>query len=184
MKFRAARRAAEALDRGSRCAVIGVCGLGHIALQLLRELCAAEIVAVDPVARGLRPRGRPRRGAPVDASAGDPVEVMEITGADRGADAVIDFVGQDGAIGQALGMIATGGAYRVVGYGGTIQVPAIDVVAREIAVAGSLVGTHEELAADGLRRRGRVTLHASEYGLDDVNAAIRDLEVIACGGAP
>jgi NAD+-dependent secondary alcohol dehydrogenase Adh1 len=175
--FRAARRAAEALGRGARCAVIGVGGLGHIAVQLLRELCAAEIVAVDRSRAALDLAAGLGAEHLVDASAGDPVEaVMEITGG-RGADAVIDFVGQDGAIGQALGMIATGGTYWVVGYGGTIQVPAIDVVAREIAVAGSLVGTYEELA--GLMRlvaEGRVTLHASEYGLDEVNAAVRDLE--------
>jgi NAD+-dependent secondary alcohol dehydrogenase Adh1 len=152
-------------------------GLGHIALQLLRELSAAEIVAVDRSRAALDLAAGLGAEHLVDASAGDPVEaVMEITGG-RGADAVIDFVGQDGAIGQALGMIATGGTYWVVGYGGTIQVPAIDVVAREIAVAGSLVGTYEELA--GLMRlvaEGRVTLHASEYGLEDVNGAIRDLE--------
>ncbi len=101
--YRAARRAAEGLGRGSRCAVIGVGGLGHIALQLLRELSEAEIVAVDRSGAALGLAARLGAEHLVDASVGDPVEaVMELTGG-RGADAVIDFVGEEVAIGQALG---------------------------------------------------------------------------------
>ena len=45
--YRVARRAAERLHPGTKCAVIGVGGLGHIGVQVLGELCATEIVAVD-----------------------------------------------------------------------------------------------------------------------------------------
>ena len=117
--------------------MIGVGGLGHIAVQLLRELAGAEVIAVDrsraalELAAGLGARHL------VHAAAGDPAEaVMELTGG-RGADAVVDFVGEGSAIGQAHAMLARGGTDWVVGYGGTIEIPAIDLVAREVAVAGS-----------------------------------------------
>jgi NAD+-dependent secondary alcohol dehydrogenase Adh1 len=175
--YRAARRAAERLGRGSRCAVIGVGGLGHIAVQLLRELCAAEIVAVDRSRSALELAAALGAEHLVDASAVDPAEAVMGLTRGRGVDAVIDFVGEGGVIAQALAMIARGGTYWVVGYGGAIEIPAIDVVAREIAVAGSLVGTYAELGElMGLVADGRVALHASEYRLDEVNDAIRDLE--------
>ena len=113
----------------------------------------------------------------VDASAGDPVEeVMELTGGE-GAHAVIDFVGEGSAIAQSVAMLRKGGTYWVVGYGGRIEVPAIDMIFSEIGVVGSLVGNYNELAElMTLAGQGRVTLHASEYGLDDINTAIGDLD--------
>ncbi len=101
---------------------------------------------------------------------------MELTGGE-GADAVIDFVGEGSAIPQALGMLRKGGTYWVVGYGGRVEVLAIDMIFSEIAVVGSLVGNYNELAElMDLAGQGRVTLTAAEYGLDDINTAIHDLE--------
>jgi NAD+-dependent secondary alcohol dehydrogenase Adh1 len=171
--YRAARRAAERLVPGTWCAVIGVGGLGHIAVQVLQQLCAAEVVAIDRSRAALDLAARLGAEHLVDASAGDPVEpVRELTGG-RGADAVIDFVGEGSAIPQALAMLSRGGTYWVVGYGGAIDVPAARVVTSEIAVIGSLVGTHSELAElMELVARGRVTLSATAYRLDEVNEAI------------
>jgi NAD+-dependent secondary alcohol dehydrogenase Adh1 len=79
-------------------------------------------------------------------------------------------------VAQALAMLARGGTWWVVGYGGTVAVPAIDRVARQVQVAGSLVGTHVELAElMGLVARGLVELRTTEYRLEDVNDAIAAL---------
>ena len=59
---------------------------------------------------------------------------------------MIDFVGEGDAIAQSVGMLRKGGTYWVVGYGGRIEVPAIDMIFSEIAVVGSLVGNYNELA--------------------------------------
>ena len=45
--YRVAKRAAKILNPGSYCVVLGVGGLGHIALQCLHELCGTRTVAVD-----------------------------------------------------------------------------------------------------------------------------------------
>jgi NAD+-dependent secondary alcohol dehydrogenase Adh1 len=174
--YRVARRAAERLAPGSRCAVIGIGGLGHIAVQLLRELSDAELVAVDRSRPALELAAGLGASHLVDASAGDPADaVHELTGG-RGVEAVVDFVGEGSALGEARRMLARGGTHWVVGYGGTIEIPAIDVVAREITVAGSLVGTRAELAElMALVAEGRVALHAREYPLEDIGVAVRDL---------
>ena len=68
-----------------------------------------------PQARGGARRGRGRRGGTVDA-------VRDLTGG-RGADLVFDFVGTDQTHADSLAMLARGGTYSVIGYGGTISTP-------------------------------------------------------------
>jgi NAD+-dependent secondary alcohol dehydrogenase Adh1 len=175
--YRAAKRAAERLQPGTRCALIGVGGLGHICVQVLGELCATEIIAVDRSAEALELASSLGAHHLVDGSQVDAVEgVLELTDGE-GAHAVIDFVGEGSAIPQALGMLRKGGTYWVVGYGGRIEVPAIDMIFSEIAVVGSLVGNYNELAElMDLAGQGRVRLEGAEYRLDDINGAIHDLE--------
>ena len=175
--YRVARRASAHLHPGTRCAVIGVGGLGHIGVQVLREMCATEIIAVDRNPAALELIGRLGAHHLVNASDGDPVEqVLELTDG-NGAEAVIDFVGEGPALSQSVGMLRKGGIHWVVGYGGVVQVPAIDVIFGEIAVMGSLVGNYSDLYdLMVMAGQGRVTLHASEYGLDDINTAIGDLD--------
>ncbi|HJZ62191.1 MAG TPA: NAD(P)-dependent alcohol dehydrogenase [Miltoncostaeaceae bacterium] len=175
--YRAAKRAAVHLYPGTRCAVIGVGGLGHIAVQVLHALCATEVIAVDRSAGALELCEKLGAEHLVNASEGDPVEqVKELTGG-HGAEAVIDFVGEGSACEQSVKMLRNGGIYWVVGYGGMIQVPAIDMIFSEIAVVGSLVGNYNELAElMTLAGQGKVHLHGAEYRLDDINTAIHDLE--------
>jgi NAD+-dependent secondary alcohol dehydrogenase Adh1 len=175
--YRAAKRAAEHLYPGTRCAVIGVGGLGHIAVQVLHALCAVEVIAVDRSAAALELAGSLGAEHLVNGSDGDPVEQVKALTGGEGAEAVIDFVGEGSAIPQAVGMLRKGGIYWVVGYGGMIQVPAIDMIFSEIAVVGSLVGNYNELAElMTLAGQGKVHLRASEYGLERINEAIHDLE--------
>ena len=79
-----------------------------------------------------------------------------------GAEAIIDFVGEKGAIEDGIAMVRDGGFYYVIGYGENINIPTIDVISREISFIGNLVGTYadlEELMT--LTAQGQVTLHTS-----------------------
>lgn len=174
--YRAAKRAAKHLYPGTRTAIIGVGGLGHIAVQVLRELCATEIIAVDRNPAALELASGWGAHYLVNGSNGDAVEqVRELTDG-QGVEAVIDFVGEGSAIKESLGMLKKGGTYWVVGYGGRVEVAAIDMVFSEIAVVGSLVGNYNELVElMTMAGQGRIHLHAAEYKLDDINTAIHDL---------
>jgi NAD+-dependent secondary alcohol dehydrogenase Adh1 len=74
-------------------------------------------------------------------------------------------------------MTRESGSHYVIGYGGTINVAAIDVISTERNVIGNLVGTYNDLAElMALQASGQVTLHTRTYPLDDAPEAIADLE--------
>ena len=102
-------------------------------------------------------------------------QLKDLTGG--GAHAVIDFVGELGAEQLCWKMLRQGGTHFIIGYGGTIEIPTIDMIRNEIAIAGSLVGNFTELVElMELNAEGRVSLHAQQYSLDNINAAIADFK--------
>ena len=78
-------------------------------------------------------------------------------------------------------MLARGGTYSVIGYGGTISIPSAALVVNEHAVVGNLVGTWVDLwELLQLHAAGRVMLKTETHPLDSVNevlAKLRDGEV-------
>ena len=90
---------------------------------------------------------------------------------------MLDFVGEDDTVRDALAMLAPGGRYDVVGYGGTLTIPTVQLVLGELQIAGSLVGSADDLAAlVRLAAAGQVSVRTALYPLDAVNDAIADLE--------
>ena len=89
---------------------------------------------------------------------------------------MIDFVGEGDAITKGLAMTRNAGAYYIVGYGGKIDIPTIDMVTTEKTIVGNLVGTYAELVElMALADRGLVKLHTREYKLSAANDALHDL---------
>ena len=173
--YRAVKKAISLLPPGTRCAVIGIGGLGHIGVQCLRAMSGAEIIAVDISDDALQMAAR--MGADHVVKAGDDaaLQVRELTGG-RGVEVVLDFVGELGTTAQGPAMLAVGGTYFVVGYGGRVELPAIEIISREISVVGSLVGSFSELAElMALAAQGKVKLETREYGLEEVNVALAEL---------
>ncbi len=173
--YRAVKKATGVLPPGARCAVIGIGGLGHIGVQCLRAMSGAEIIAVDVSDEALQLAKRMGADSVVKAGEDAVAHVRELTGG-RGVEAVLDFVGELGTTAQGPAMLAVGGTYFVIGYGGRVELPAIEIISREISVVGSLVGSFTELAElMALAARGKVKLETRDYSLDDVNEALADL---------
>jgi NAD+-dependent secondary alcohol dehydrogenase Adh1 len=64
----------------------------------------------------------------------------------------------------------------VVGYGGQVQVPTIDLIFGELNIVGNLVGNYTELSElMTLAAQGKVKLATRAYRLDQVNEAMHDL---------
>ena len=59
---------------------------------------------------------------------------------------VLDFVAEEGAENEGFAMTRPGGSYFVIGYGGTLVVPTLDVISTERNIIGNIVGTYNELA--------------------------------------
>jgi NAD+-dependent secondary alcohol dehydrogenase Adh1 len=178
--YHAVKKLVPRLEPGSTAAVIGIGGVGHIALQLVHLLGSARIVAIDTDER--RRRLAQELGADeVLGEHGDVADaVRELTGG-AGADVAFDFVGTDETHALALQMLARRGVFSVVGYGGTISVPSVGMIATETAIAGNLVGSWIDLwELLQLHGRGDVTLRTETHGLDDVNDVLdrlRDGEI-------
>ncbi len=173
--YRAAKKASRHLLPGEYAVVIGAGGLGHIGIQVLHALCAAEIIVVD---RADMPLALAREcGAHHTVkSDGNEVEAVKALTGGRGAEAVIDFVGEGDAVAAGLAMTRDGGYYYVVGYGGKIDLPTIDMITSEKTIVGNLVGTYPELVElMALADRGLVHLATREYRLAQANQALHDL---------
>ncbi|MFJ8916144.1 NAD(P)-dependent alcohol dehydrogenase [Amycolatopsis sp. NPDC102389] len=174
--YHAAAKAARRLRPGDRCVVIGAGGLGHIGIQVLKALTAAELVVVDrnPDAVELAVTIGADHGVIADGTQID--QVLALTGGE-GAETVIDFVGEGGATKDGLAMLRRAGDYHVVGYGENIDVPTIDVISTEINLIGNLVGSYTDLCElMVLAAQGRVKLHTARYPLEEFQTALDDLD--------
>ncbi|MGK2928604.1 MAG: alcohol dehydrogenase catalytic domain-containing protein [Acidimicrobiales bacterium] len=100
---------------GSTVAVIGLGPVGICALRAAMLFSPARILAIDPVAH--RRAHAERLGAEViDPSdgGGGAAQLLEATGG-RGVDSVIEAVGRDDTINEAIMAVAPGGTVSVVG---------------------------------------------------------------------
>ena len=174
--YHAAAKAARTLHPGDVCVMIGAGGLGHIGVQVMRAISAATLVVVDRNPDALALAREIGADQTVVADGSHVEKVLEITGG-KGAEAVIDFVGEGGATAEGVAMLRRAGNYYVVGYGENISVPTIDIVSTEINIIGNLVGSYNDLVElMALAAQGEVTLHTSTYALDDFQSAIDDLD--------
>lgn len=174
--YRACKKGARTLSAGTHCVVLGVGGLGHIAIQCLRALCATEIIAADVSEAACKLAEEVGADLVVKAGEGLVDRVLSATGG-LGVEAVFDFVGERGVPAQVPPLLRQGGTYYVVGIGGTVSIPNWEFVIREINVVGNLIGTYTELTeVMALAARGKITLHTQQYRLEDVNQAIADLQ--------
>jgi NAD+-dependent secondary alcohol dehydrogenase Adh1 len=173
--YHAAKKASRHLMPGEWAVVIGVGGLGHIGIQVLRALSAAAIIAVDRSETALKLAGECGADHLVKADGNEVEAVMQLTGG-GGAQAVLDFVGEGDAVANGLRMTANAGYYYVIGYGGKLEVPTMDLITSEKTIVGNLVGTYPDLVElMALADRGRVKLTTKEYRLSEANAALHDL---------
>lgn len=164
--YHAVRKAVPLLHPGTTCVVIGAGGLGHIGIQCLLAMTATTVVVVDPneKARALATE----LGAHTVVASADEVDEAHV---------VLDFVGEQGAEKAGLAKTASAGSYYVIGYGGTIDIPTIDLISTERNIIGNLVGSYNDLdELMTLAAQGKVTLHTRQYPLSAVNEAMDDLE--------
>jgi NAD+-dependent secondary alcohol dehydrogenase Adh1 len=174
--YHAVKKAADLLYPGTTAVVIGAGGLGHIGIQTLKVLTAARVIVVDR-SEGSLELARECGADETVVADGKEVEAVRERTDGRGAEAVIDFVGEGGALEDSIAMLRDGGSHYVVGYGGVLSIPAIDIISTEISFVGNLVGSYNDLAElMTLEADGKVKLHTSTYPLDAADDAMDDLD--------
>lgn len=173
--YRAVRKLLSRLGPGRTLAVIGVGGLGHMALQIVRALApATTVVAVDLSEDKLAMATELGADHCVAAAADVGATIQALTGG--GADAVIDFVGNDASLANAAASLAVGGKLVIVGIaGGTLNF-SFWKMPLECEVTTSIWGNRQELKEVlALARRGLIQPHIERQPLEAINDVIARL---------
>jgi propanol-preferring alcohol dehydrogenase len=176
--YHAIRRAVHLLEPGSTAVVLGAGGLGSFAIQLIKAMSPARVIAVDQ--HKARQDYARELGADetLDGVDGDTAGALrELTGGD-GAEVVLDFVGIDTTIAAGLASTRSGGAYGLVGAaGGSFHGPWMSGLPKDASVftfQGSCISDAQAVIA--LAEAGLIRSDYDEFTLDRVAEAYAALD--------
>ncbi|HEU5309395.1 MAG TPA: NAD(P)-dependent alcohol dehydrogenase [Acidimicrobiia bacterium] len=165
--YHAVKRSLSLLGPGSTAVVVGVGGLGHMAIEILEALTPARIVAVDRRADALRLAAEIGADETVLAVDDAAAEVRAMT-ADVGADVVLDFVGSDETLHFGAAVARSLGHLTLVGIAGGTLALGFFTVPYELSVATTYWGSRPELMeVIDLARSGKIRPHVQEFTLED-----------------
>ena len=180
--YHAVRKAIPLLYPGTTAVVIGAGGLGHIGIQCLATLTATNIIVIDANPEALKLASELGAQHTVVADGSQREAVADLTGG-KGANVVFDFVAEQGVEADAWAMTGEAGSCFVIGYGGTLHIPTLDIISTERNITGNIVGTYNDLAElMVLAQGGKVTLHTRVYPLDAAADALADLDAVRVRG--
>jgi propanol-preferring alcohol dehydrogenase len=174
--YHAVKRSLPKLVPGSHTVVIGVGGLGHLGVQILKALSPTTVIADDvkddalELARSC--------GADVTIRSGDDVadEVREATGG-RGADLVLDFVVAEPTLKLGQQVVRILGDLTIVGAGSATTPVGFYTQPYEASVQSICWGSRPELAEVlRLAARGLVSPEITTFALDDAMDAYRQMQ--------
>ena len=174
--YHAIRRSWSKMTPTSTVVVIGVGGLGHLALQLVKATTSARVIAVDnrPEALELATKMGADHVIPSNDQAADAIK--DLTGG-RGADVCLDFVGANPTIELARAAARSLGDVTIVGIGGGSVSLSFFSQSYEVSIQTTYWGAHPELVELlDLASRGLVHVESTTYSLDDAAQAYRDLQ--------
>lgn len=175
--YHAIKRALHLLTPNTTAVVIGVGGLGHMAVQLLRALCGARIVAVDVDDQKL---GHARQlGADLVINSRDlgvaAAAINDFSGVRRAA-LVLDFVGVQPTLDLAVQIVGRNSHLTVVGVGGGTIALSQMTLPFGCSVCTPLWGSRAELLeVIALARSGRIHVDAQYFPIEAGPQVLQDL---------
>lgn len=159
---------------GERVGIVGVGGLGHLAVQYAR-IVGGLVVAVDVEDDKLELATELGADHVVNAWTQDPVAAVQDLG---GLDVAVTLAASPASFEQAYRSLRRGGRLVCVGLPaeGTLQIPIFDTVLGGKSVIGSIVGTRQDLAdVFDLHAAGRTRVIARSRKLEEVNACFAEV---------
>jgi propanol-preferring alcohol dehydrogenase len=165
--YHAIKTSLPKLGAGTYAVVIGTGGLGHVAIQILRALSGATVIALDVNDEKLALAKEVGAHHTVISDASAPEEIRRLTGG-LGANAVFDFVGAEPTIATAVASAASEADVTIVGIGGGTAHVGFGSIAYDAALRVPYWGTRAELIEVlELARSGQVSVEVQRYSLDD-----------------
>lgn len=174
--YHAVKRSLPLLVPGTHAVVIGVGGLGHMAVQFLEHLSPATVIAVDtrPDALDLAADVGAEHGVLAGEGAVD--EITELT-AGQGADVVLDIVGSDETLALGAAVSRPMGHLTIVGIGGGVVPVGFFTIGYEVSVASTYWGSQTELMeVIALARAGAISSHVQTFDLADAPKAYEAMQ--------
>jgi len=164
--YHAVSAASPRLDGTATAVVIGVGGLGHLAIQILKTLTMARIVGVDRNQEKLDHARSVGADEALLADDGTAAAIRAMTGG-RGAALVMDLVGSDATLALAQSVLAMGGQLQIVGVGGGTLPLRFHEMPRDASVSLPYAGTTGDLREIvRLAQDGKVRADIIEIGYD------------------
>ncbi|MHB8334888.1 MAG: NAD(P)-dependent alcohol dehydrogenase [Acidimicrobiales bacterium] len=160
---------------GSTAVVIGVGGLGHVAVQLLRALSPATVIAldVDDEKLTLATQVGAHHTMHSDAAAVESIKAMTNG---LGANAVFDFVAVQATMDLAKAVVRTEGDAVLVGVGAGVLPVGVLAGPYDSSIRAPYWGTRSELfEVLELARRGLVHVETEVFSLDAAPTAYERL---------
>lgn len=169
--YHAIRRSLPKLAADSHAVVIGVGGLGHMAVQILKAISGASVIAVDTRAEALRVAESDGADITFLSDEGTADQIREATGG-RGADVIIDCVGADATLAMGAAAARQMGDLTIVGIaGGTLPVSFFSIP-YEVSVQTTYWGARQELVEVlNLGGRGLIESRITKFSLDEATTA-------------
>lgn len=174
-------KAAEHLLRPGGCAVvIGVGGLGQFAVELLRALTGAIVIALDVKDAALEAI-RDKVDHVFRSDRPDVIDVVLDAAGGYGADFVLDLVGNNATLKLSASLVAPYGAIRVPGLSDGVFEFETSQLSTSLPWGASITrpysGTHQNLHdLVALARTGRIGANLKRYSFEDALQALDDLE--------
>jgi alcohol dehydrogenase, propanol-preferring len=161
------------ISPGQRLAIFGIGGLGHVAVQIGREL-GAEVIAIDVLEEKLRLAES--LGATKSLNAGS-VNVPKDLRASGGVHVALVTSAAKAAYDLAFSCVRPAGTLLVVGLPSeNICFPPILMAAREIRIQSTAVGTRQDLRGVlAMAAAGKVRCQTSIWPLAQVNTVLQQL---------
>lgn len=165
--YHAIRRSLGKLVPGSTAVVIGVGGLGHMAVQILHAMTATRIIAVDQRQSALDLASEHGADLTFMSSPETAGEIREATPGGRGADVILDCVGSDSTLALGAAAARMMGDLTIVGIGGGTLPVAFFSIPYEVNVQTTYWGSRPELVEVlDMGARGLIQSNVSTFPLD------------------
>jgi len=176
--YHAIKASLPKLGAGTTSVVLGAGGLGHLGIQILRELSGSRIIALDVDEAKLQLAKE--SGADVTMLSTDPEVVEKVRELTHGrmADGVFDFAGFQESLDVARLLVGVGGDFRIVGLGmGGATIPVgFFATPYEASIATTYWGYRQELIeVIEMAQAGRLNVHVERFSIEQAPEAYERL---------
>ncbi|HEX5762580.1 MAG TPA: NAD(P)-dependent alcohol dehydrogenase [Solirubrobacterales bacterium] len=169
--YHAIKRSLGLLVPGSTAVVIGVGGLGHMAVQILRELTPSQIIAVDTSAEKLRLAREVGADEAIEPGEEAAETILELSHG-HGAELVVDNVGADETLALGAKVVRFQGHLTMVGLAGGTFGFGFGTLPFEAQLTLPYWGTAVELMEVlELAKAGKIRAHVERFRLEQAAVA-------------